>query len=68
MTKPIDKNSSILSILQCGTTVLRKRNFPPRNRQNNFFLLMWGKSFLDHCIMARVSKKLTAALPLARKI
>ncbi len=35
-------------------TVLKKRNFPPRNRQNNFFLLMWGKSFLDHCIMARV--------------
>ncbi len=30
-------------------TVLKKRNFPPRNRQNNFFLSMWSKAFLGQC-------------------
>ena len=32
----------------------KKEPFRPRNRQNNFFLLMWGKSFFHHCIMVRV--------------
>ena len=28
----------------------KKETFRPRNRQNIFFLLMWSKSFLHHCI------------------
>ncbi len=34
----------------CWDTVLTKRKFPPRNRQNNFFLSMWGKLYLHQCI------------------
>ena len=34
-------------------TVLTKRNFPPQNRQNTFFLLTWDKSFLHHCMVPK---------------
>ena len=34
--------------------VLKKRNFPPRNMQNNFSLLMWDRFFLHQCIMIGV--------------
>ncbi len=39
------------AVYRIKTTVLKKMTFPPQNKQNNFLLLMWDKSFLHHCIM-----------------
>ena len=54
----VHRKSSSVSIpkgwnLQEGycTVLKKKRNFPPRNRQNNFHLSMWDKSFLHQCII-----------------
>ncbi len=41
-------------------TVLKKRNFPPRNRQNNFFLSMWTKSILHHCCITNIGGEILA--------
>ena len=33
----------LLNIFYSINTLIKINNFPPRNRQNNFFLLMWDK-------------------------